>query len=331
MRSLVAISLCLLLDVAAAQTVLRAQAPTSEGIATLAAAASEIERQTAGRIRLVVLPPDSIAVGGQVAQAIRAGTLDVGMATTRTLESFDPRFKVYATPFLFTNFGTVARLQASPPSQQMLKDFGSKTGVVPIGYVHQSFDVLFAKTPVVSPSDVKGKAFSTLPSADSFSSVLTSVGGTVRPTNPAEIGEAFSRGAVNAVAAPVQFLQSAQLNKESGVVSRTNHLYRGGVMLANQSRMESLSPADRVVVVIALERAARSMSSNAVNEYASVLRQAEQTKRLVNPTVQDFNAWRASAEPVWKATRESVGDAYFAAAVTAAGGTGGGGDPSQSC
>lgn len=327
MRFIAAIVMACLANLASAQTILKVQLPPGTLAATIfAKTATEIEQSTAGRVKLQYYPAGTLASDSAILQSVSAGTVEIAVIPIARLEPLDRRFAVFSAPFLFTDFGGATRFEASPASQQMLTALGAK-GLTGIGYIHQSFDVLLAKGPITSPDLLKGQAFSTLPSSASFASVLTAAGGKAVQTGAAELFESYARGQVSGVAAPPQLLQSSNFAKEGGTITRSNHLYRGSVLIANTRNLDSLSPADRASVAAALARTSRALSSNAVAEYSAALRAAEGTKKIAIPSTADMQAWRLSSAAVWKSLGEQVGTDLFAAAVAAAGGTGGGGDP----
>ena len=314
-------------NLACAQTILKAQLPPSTQATTIfAKTATEIQQATAGRVKLQYYPAGTLAGDSTILQSVNSGTVDIAVVPIARLEPLDRRFAVYSTPFLFSDFGGATRFEASPASQQMLSALREK-GLTGVAYIHQSFDVLLAKGPITSPSLLRGQVFSTLPSSANFALVLNSAGGKTVQTSAPDLFDSYTKGQVSGVAATPQLFQSPNFSREGGTITRTNHLYRGSVLIANTRSLDSLSPSDRATITAALVRASGALSSSAIAEYSAALRAAESTKKIARPTAADMQAWRTSAAPVWKSVGEQVGTALFAAAVAAAGGTGGGGDP----
>lgn len=327
MRLATTVILACMTNLACAQTILKAQLPpNAQAHSIFALTATEIAQSTAGRVKLQTYPAGTLATDSTIWQSVSSGTVEIAVTPIASLEQLDRRFAVYSAPFLFGDFGGATRFEASPASQQMLSALSEK-GLTGIAYIHQSFDVLLAKGPITSPNMLKGQTFSTLPSSASFASVLNSAGGKAVQTSAPDLFESYTKGQVSGVAAPPQLFQSSNFSKEGGTITRTNHLYRGSVLVMNTRSLNSLLPADRAAVMASLIGASRALSSTAIAEYYAALRAAGSTKKVATPTPADMQAWRASAAQAWKNVGVQVGTDLFAVAVAAAGGTGGGGDP----
>jgi len=109
----------------------------------------------AAGVRVTVYPGGAVGDEPAIVQKMRAGVLNVGILTIVGLSEIEPELEVFLLPRLITDYGELDHVLAKmrPYFERKLEAKGFKVlNWADAGWVH-----FFAKEPIVSPDDLKGR------------------------------------------------------------------------------------------------------------------------------------------------------------------------------
>jgi TRAP-type C4-dicarboxylate transport system substrate-binding protein len=329
LRQLLFACLAVAPGMSSSQVVLKMQAPAATNPAAVSAAsdlAADIERRTNGQVKVQVFPPGALVAPAEVEQALRQGMLDIGFVPLATLDRSSDNlknFRIYQLPFAFEDLGVVGRFQASGAGQQMLASL-SGTGLKSFAYLHDSMQVLASKKSIKSPDDLKGLKVAGLGTGNPGARAFELAGARPTALQFAELSAALSQGQVDS--ASVSSFTAATLNAASNYAV-TNHTYRGFVIAANESRINSLPIQQARQIQGSIQATAEAANQKAVGAYWNSVSKLQSTGQVNFLSGQERSKFQATVKPTWDEFRAAGGGATLEAALAAGGGTGGGGDP----
>ena len=123
---------------------------------------SEVERLSGGKMKVQLFPGSQLGPDLQVLSGLRAGAIDIQVATTSLLGTIDPAFNVYDIPFLFRNFDEVYAVADGEPGKRF-QAIGEKNGFILLNTHSGVWRNLTNRTRAVgSAADIKGLKVRTL-------------------------------------------------------------------------------------------------------------------------------------------------------------------------
>jgi TRAP-type C4-dicarboxylate transport system substrate-binding protein len=156
--------------------------------------AAEVERASAGRLRITVHPGASLYRGNEIKRAVQGGQVEIGEFLLSAHANESPLFGVDSIPFLATRFETAARLwQAARPA---VADVLAKQGLTLLHAVPWPPQGIFSRRPITSLADLRGARLRVYsPGTARFAAL---VGAQAVNIQAAELAQALATGTVDA-------------------------------------------------------------------------------------------------------------------------------------
>jgi len=163
-------------------------------------AGKEIERQTAGRVKLKFYPGGVMGNDKTVLRKLRAGQLHGGAFMSGALTAVYPDMELYSLPLLFRSYQEVDYVRERMDDK--LKLGLAKAGFVALSISDGGFAYLLSQMPIRRVKDLSGTKV-WLPEDDVMSQVTLDIAGVSPvPLAIADVYTALQTGLVNTVAAP---------------------------------------------------------------------------------------------------------------------------------
>ncbi len=119
------------------------------------AGASEITKQTQGRVKFKFYPGGVMGNDSNVLRKIRIGQLQGGAVTAGSLEDIDPDIDIYGLPYLFTSLEEVDYVRSKMDSLLIRKL--ESNGMVSFGLAEGGFSYMMSDVPLKTVEDVKNQ------------------------------------------------------------------------------------------------------------------------------------------------------------------------------
>ena len=239
-----------LLSPAASQAQTRWDLPSGYGANTfqvqnLQAFADEVERSTAGKLKVTVHANASLFKANEIKRAVQSQQAPIGEFILSGASNENPIFGVDSIPFLATSYADARRLhEASRPALERVLAAQSLKLLYAVPWPPQS---LYSIKPVQSLADLKGTRMRAYNPATSRIAEL--VGASPVTVQLAELPAALATGAVN------NFLTSSASGVDSKLHEHVKHFYAVAAWLprnavvVNQKAFDALDKATQDAVL----------------------------------------------------------------------------------
>lgn len=263
-----------------------------------------VKTKSAGRI--VITPYSSGKLGNepQLQSSLQGGIVDVMVGPTSNLVGAIKEFGIYDLPFFYGDFKEVDAVMDGRVGKFLFKRLES-INMVGLAYWDNGFrHMTNAKRRIVKAEDMKGLKIRVIPNP-LFLATFKALG-----TNPIglpypELYNALESKAVDAQETPVGLIYSSKFYEVQKYLTMTGHIYTPYVLLASAKWFNSLSEADRKLVMDAAQESAiyqRKLSRDNADTIAfkilkdhgmdvTVLAPAEMAKlrEFVKPVQEEFS------------------------------------------
>lgn len=182
-----------------ADTVIRWDLPTAYPAtnyhtANTSAFAADVERASAGRLRITVHPGASLFRGNEIKRAVQGGQVEIGEFLLSAHANETPLFGFDSIPFLATRFDTAARLWAA--ARPAVAEALAKQGLTLLHAVPWPPQGIFSRRPINTLADLRGTRLRVYSPATARFAALA--GAQAVNIQAAELAQALATGTVEA-------------------------------------------------------------------------------------------------------------------------------------
>ena len=254
-----------------------------------------LARETGGRLALRVYHSGQLGRETDAINLARFGALDIARVNVASLNNPFPLTDILALPYVFDSTAHMRRALDGAPGRAILKGFEAR-GLVGLAFYDSGTRCFYNHLrPIVEPTDLKGLKIR-VPPSDIFVGLIRALG--ANPT-PLSYGETFS-------ALQTRLIDGAENNWTTFFTSRqfevahhwaqSEHSYAPEVLLMSKRRLDSLSSADRELILTTAARSVpymRELWDRSEGESRAAVEKAG-----VKVTDVDRNAFQKAAAPV---------------------------------
>jgi TRAP-type transport system periplasmic protein len=206
--------------------------------------ASEVEKRTAGRIK--VQPFYAGALGGEreSIESVQLGTQELTFTSTGPVPNFVPEARILDIPFLFRDKAHARTVLDGPIGQEMLTKFEAK-GFKALAWGENGIrHMTNSKRAVNSPDDLKGLKMRTMENPVHVAA-YKGFGIVTTPMAFPEVFTALQQGTVDGQENPLSVIMAAKFDQVQKHLSLTGHVYSPAIFLMNKAAFDKLSAADK--------------------------------------------------------------------------------------
>ncbi len=282
----------------------------------LLAMADYVKEKTNGRIEISVFPLGQLGNERSMCAQVQSGTLEMVSSTTSVLQNFIPEVAVIDLPFMFPNLATAHAVLDDPEVKAKLFSHFEKKGFVGIGFAEDGLRQTFTtKGPIRNPADFKGLKIRTMNSPlmlDTFKALAASPVGIPFP----EVYSALQTGVAEGVNASKLVASLMKFPEVTKYMLDYDFNLNAPITVAGEDFWKSLSKEDQKIM---LDGAALAIKVN--RELNETLYNAlppkmdttvdgyfkSQKVQVVKLSPAERDVFKKAVEPVWAATRASIG------------------------
>jgi len=262
--------------------------------------AEEVNRLSAGAVRIIILPNwrDGQATfeRGTIA-AVRAGTVDLGAVASRAWDSVGvTSFRALGAPLLIDSYALQQRVLTSPISGKMLAGLRS-TGLVGLGVLPGTLRrPLGARRPLLAPSDYRGLRIG-LQQSRLASATLRALGATPVPIAAGDPAETL-----DGVESNVTAIVNTHQDRHARYLTTNVVLWpRPLVIFASRQTLARLTPAQRELLrrAVAADLTPETKHLVSFERLATATECSQGRMRFVAASPADVAAMRRAAQPFY--------------------------------
>lgn len=228
----------------------------------------EVEKNTNGKIKVVIYPNAQMGNDPATAAAVRLGSLEMGAVGT-ALMNWVPQASVTDAPFLFKNrkqcyaaldgaMGDELKRLAALKGFRLLSwhDLGSRC-------------ITNSKHPIVAAKDMQSLKMR-VPDSKSYIALMQALGASVVATDLSELYLALSQKLADGQDTPPSVVKSLNLNEVQKYVSKTDHVLTSSSAIMNPAVFARLTPQEQDIVSAAVKVATDYVRNYTQNDEAAV-------------------------------------------------------------
>ncbi|MBW7930189.1 MAG: TRAP transporter substrate-binding protein DctP [Gammaproteobacteria bacterium] len=266
----------------------------SEWMQSIRAAATDIRRQTDGRVVVKIYGGGVMGNERQVLRKIRIGQLQGGAFTANGLAERYANIVLYGLPLTFESQAEVDYVRQRMDAQ-LLKGL-EDAGFVSFGMAGGGFARIFANRPVSTTADMRGQKI-WVPEGDRVSTAAMQalrLSPVALPVTDVLTG--LQTGLLDIVAAPPVGVIALQWHTRVKYMTLVPLMYTMGLMAVDARAFAKLDPADQAVFRKVMGEVYREMDrKTVVDDAAAVDALAASGVQIVEASAEDLRSWRGAA------------------------------------
>lgn len=267
-----------------------------------------LAEQSKGKLKLENFPNGTLATDKDMPVGIPTGKVKLGLLTVGGWSGTVKDVKVLEAPTGLTMSQLDEALYKKGLLEVIKANFAEKNTVL-LGVADLGPPALVSKKKISTPADFKGlkvRVFS-----EGQAETIKAFGGIPVQIGFAEVYTALQHGAVDAVLAGFQGVDSAKLYEVANHVLLPASFFGTTLMgwAANPQWLRTLSPADRKVVEEAVHHASREDRTAILNEIESLkahYRSKGMTVASLEPASPEYKQWVEATQPIAQKAKAAV-------------------------
>jgi tripartite ATP-independent transporter DctP family solute receptor len=221
--------------------------------------AKEVERRSQGEMRIELFSGGLVDGAKmderQLVEAVRSGSLAIGLSTTSPLTNYNHLLDVFDLPFLFRSAEHADQVLDGPVGQRLLDCLRDKN-LVGLGYMEVGFRVFSSSIPLPDYASFSGKKLRVMQSV-TFTRFVKEIGADPVPAPVDKIYLMGKEGYIDGADRTYPTYWDFQLYDVHRFISQTEHAYSVKMILVNDKVFESLTPAQRDLLLECAKEASR--------------------------------------------------------------------------
>ena len=267
-----------------------------------------VAAKSGGKMKVSLFPNAVLGGDPQNLSAVRGGTLDFTSMATGLLAGIDKEFMLFDFPFLFNNAQEAYALADGPVGTRLLNKL-SEHGLIGLGIWDLGFrNMTNSRRPITRFEDMQGLKMRVIASPI-YLDLFNTLGANPVPMTFGEVYGALEAKAIDGQDNPVAVIESAKFAEVQKYLSLTRHVYTGMPFLMSKKTWDTLSAAERKVIVDAAQEAKeeeRRLSQAKEAQSVDTLRKSMQVNEL---SAAEVTRLREKVQPVVDKFAREVGEA----------------------
>ncbi|SFJ02455.1 TRAP transporter substrate-binding protein DctP [Albimonas pacifica] len=268
----------------------------------------EVETTSDGAIAVEIYDSAQLYKDKEVPQAVGSGSIEAGVASLTRYVGDIPAVDIFYQPFLLDSEEKVraATAKGGPirgPIDEAIKD----TGATVLWWQAYGGAILLSNGgPLKTPADLEGKKVRVF--GKTLGDFTEAAGGAPTMISGSEQYLAYQRGTVDVGMTGVSGVKSRSLWEVMDTITVTNHADIEFIVVVNTEWWEGLTDDQRAILTAAAEKADETVRAEmAAIEAEAYAAARENGMAIYEPTPEEMEAWRATAQPVHDEYLEKAG------------------------
>lgn len=263
---------------------------------------------THGKVKVEVYANSTLYKDKEEMEALQLGAVQM---LAPSLAKFGPlgvkEFEVFDLPYIFDNYDELHKVTTGPVGQMMLSKLEPK-GIKGLAFWDNGFKSFSANTPILMPSDLKGKKMR-IQSSKVLEAQMRALGALPQMMAFSEVYQALQTGVVDGTENPISNLYTQKMHEVQKYLTLTEHGYLGYAVIVNKKFWDGLPTDIRKQLDEAMAQATRYANQIAKVENDNALAEVRKSgKTEVHvPTKAERMAFKKALVPVHKKMESRIG------------------------
>lgn len=217
-------------------------------------AASMIEQQTEGRVKITVFPSSVLGTEQELMEQVIAGGLDISEEGSGQIANLYDPISITEMPYIFTGNNHAMRFLKSPKFEEMKKDFLEEHGARIVGSSIWGLRHIIGNKDIKSPADLKDFKLR-VPDQRIAVSYAKVMGAEPTPVAYSEAYMALQQNVVDGLENPLVSIQAMKFAEVAKHISLTSHVATIVHFVFNEDSFQKISKSDQKIVLDAFAEA----------------------------------------------------------------------------
>jgi len=204
-------------------------------------------------VEVQIFPAGQLGSERDLVEGLQIGTVDISTITSALTAGFVPGFKVFSLPFLFNDFDQMFKVMDSPIGDQLATDM-LNTGLVKLGFVSGGSRSLYARQPIRSLAELKGKKIRTMEDPI-YLDTWKALGALATPIPWGDVYLSLQQGIVDGAEGALISYKEMGFYDSSPHVTVINYIFSWHNFMMSKRTWDKLSPEMQEDIMVAAARA----------------------------------------------------------------------------
>ncbi|KGM96586.1 TRAP transporter [Clostridium novyi A str. 4552] len=226
-----------------------------------------VESKLGDKYDVQIFPNELLGPSVKAIELVQTGAIDFAVCSTGNLETFDNVYQIFSMPYLFDSIDAYHKVMEDKKLINSIFKSTKDAGFESVTWFEAGTRNFYAKTPIKTPEDLKGKKIRVQQSPTNVK-MIDLFGAAAAPMSFGEVYTAIQQGVIDGA----ENNELALTNNKHGEVAKyyvyNHHQMVPDLLIGNVKFLEGLSPKERRVFDEAAKQATnveRSQWDNQIN------------------------------------------------------------------
>lgn len=234
-----------------------------------------VEENLGDKYEVQIFPNEILGAAQRAIELTQTGAIDFVVAGTANLETFADIYEIFSMPYLFDSVEAYHETMMDTDYMEQIYESTDEAGFRVMTWYNAGTRSFYAKTPIATPEDLKGKKIRVQQSPASVA-MMQAFGAAASPMSFGEVYTAIQQGVIDGA----ENNELALTNNKHGEVAKyyayNNHQMVPDMLIANLKFLNGLSDEEREIFVEAARISTEVEMENWDDQVAEAKRVAEE-------------------------------------------------------
>ncbi len=263
-----------------------------------------VEEKSEGRMRVEIFPNEQLGDEKECIEAVQMGYMAMTKTSTSPMEAFVPRIKIFAIPYLFRDSEHFWKVANGPIGKKLLLEGESKR-LRGLCYYDAGARSFYAKKPIHSPADIKGKGSEApliirVQKSEMARKLVIAMGGAPIGVSWGELYTSLDQGLVNAAENNPPSFKTSGHYEICKYYTLDEHTRVPDMMIISTSVWDNLSEEFQVILQDAVDKSVlyqREIWAEAEEADLEFVAEEPASVTIIRPDKQPF---MDAVKPIWE-------------------------------
>ncbi|MDR0564304.1 MAG: DctP family TRAP transporter solute-binding subunit [Azoarcus sp.] len=237
-----------------------------------------VKEKSKGNIEIQVFPSSQLGTHKELIEGLIYGTVDMMLAGTAELGTFQPEVGLFDMPFLFTD--REHAYKALDTVGMELSDDLERKGLKLLGWMENGIrHMTNSVRPIKTPGDVRGLKIR-VQNNKTYIELIKALGGSPTPMALAEVYSALQSGVVDGQENPSAHIYTKRFYEVQKYASRTGHSYAAEPVLISVTTWKKLTPEQQNIIKEAATEAVAWQRKLSADEDENFWKKIKETRKM---------------------------------------------------
>lgn len=202
-----------------------------------------VEERLGDKYEVQIFPNEILGSAQKAIELTQTGAIDFVVAGTANLETFADVYEIFSMPYLFDSEGVYKTVMEDSDYMEQIYESTDEAGFRVVTWYNAGTRNFYAKTPIRTPEDLKGKKIRVQQSPASVS-MVNSFGAAAAPMGFGEVYTAIQQGVIDGAENNELALTNNKHGEVAKYYSYNKHQMVPDMLVANLKFLEGLSPEE---------------------------------------------------------------------------------------